>query len=630
MKLLFLWIECSQNGFIKESGFNIAGNYIWKYDINTNTLTHRKKLGYIENFWGNNIEDLTVIVGENGAGKSTVLCEVFKYDSLLKINNNYIMSSPMPRECKIIVYEKEGCIYYDHNLEKELFVKPFISKKTISNHDTKIFVSNSIEKIVGSVGYNGEGLCEYSLTDFTISSQAKQILNTNRIGGRPWYSPSDDRENEEDKIRELNELIHIDGDAYNILNAFLTLFFLIKSPSEQYMGKTYTNVDLHVKAEEEVYGNRRSQEQIADFNNLKKLSCKIGSDNSLFNLLTTYYFFELVTYFGSSFLAKIEIHSLKEIKSILEQRLNERKRTGIKSSIEYFIDAVDDLILFEQLIDENEIISQDAMNINIESYKYLQVNLRKNKTFFDRIFMFFKEKRPSFLLRYTSFKFHNLSSGEEALLKLYSRIFWLYSAERCRNKSLILIDEIDLYMHPKWQRNLVNCLVEDMGKLIGEESKAQIIITSHSPIFLSDIPKANVLFLVNKENQCVVDDSNYHRDTFGNNVHTLFLDSFFLDKEGTMGAFAEKKINEILRVLHSESKINDENKKILKIINCIGDQLIKQKLLELYEKNQQIQPQLESAKSLNNVQINNTIIMLEKQIRELQNMIAQLEQIRND
>ena len=38
MKLLFLWVNCSRNGFIKKKEFNFAGEYFWKYDEEKRTL----------------------------------------------------------------------------------------------------------------------------------------------------------------------------------------------------------------------------------------------------------------------------------------------------------------------------------------------------------------------------------------------------------------------------------------------------------------------------------------------------------------------------------------------------------------------------------------------------------------
>ncbi len=628
MKLLFLWIESSRNGFIKECGFNIAGKYTWKYDINSNRLIDENKIGYIDNFWGRNIEDLTVVVGSNGAGKSTLLSEIFNYNFVDKIKKHNTMNFlPLP-ERKIVVYEEDGNIYYDHNLQCEVNVPPFVIKRAIDtlNYITKIFVSNSIEKNVGHVGYNGEGIYEYSLTDFTISSQSNQILSVNQIGGGPWHYPPQHADNRENKI---NELIHIDEGAYDNVDTLIKLFFFVYSPSDQYMGKEYTRVNIHIKMEGEIYGDRRTQEQIRDFENLRMLNCRYS--NALMNSLITYYCFELIIYFGNSFFVGINSWNLEEIKEHLEQCVKKKEMFGERcQNTEYFFDALEDLMLFEKLANENKLINQGFMNEKGETYKYLEVDLRKNKVFFNRIFSFYKKKRTSFLLRYINFRFDDASSGEEALLKLYSRIFWIYNAEGCRKKNLILIDEIDLYMHPKWQRNLVNCLIEDLEKLIGKESRAQIIITSHSPIFLSDIPKANVVFLTNKCNKCVVDDNNYHQDTFGNNIHTLFLDSFFLDEEGTMGVFAENKINGILGLLRSEKRLNDEKEEVKKVISCIGDCLIKQKLLELYEKNQRVQFQLEQKEFLNNDKINKTIQMLKRQVEELQKTIKQLEQMKND
>lgn len=81
MKLLFLWVNCSENGFIKKQGFNISGRYFFEYNNITNILSSKKKEGYIDEFWNErgNIEDLSAIVGSNGSGKSTLLSEVMGY-----------------------------------------------------------------------------------------------------------------------------------------------------------------------------------------------------------------------------------------------------------------------------------------------------------------------------------------------------------------------------------------------------------------------------------------------------------------------------------------------------------------------------------------------------------------------
>ena len=60
-------------------------------------------------------------------------------------------------------------------------------------------------------------------------------------------------------------------------------------------------------------------------------------------------------------------------------------------------------------------------------------------------------------------------------------------------EGVVLIDEIELHMHPFWQRNVV-------GKLRETFPNIQFIITTHSPIVLSEIDdEFNIYFLQNKE-----------------------------------------------------------------------------------------------------------------------------------
>lgn len=349
------------------------------------------------------------------------------------------------------------------------------------------------------------------------------------------------------------------------------------------------------------------------------------------------FFYELLSYFHQNELIRVKelsIHQIREIKQSLEAMVFRNITDSLQENMtttEYFINAADDIILFYKLIKENKTMNSGWNEDDLAYYDFLQVDLNKNKDFFNRLFLFFENGIPSIYMRYFTFEFDGLSSGEEALLNLYSRIFWIYHAQNCKKESLILIDEIDLYMHPMWQRELVNYLVEDIKNLIGNKNKTQIIITTHSPIFLSDIPRANIVFLRNENGECVVDDNNEHKNTFANNVHTLFLDSFFLDQNGTMGAFAQKKINEILRMLRSEERIDDKDKRILKTIECIGDSLIKEKLLELYDKNQGLSNSEEKMQpSLDEQTIDNTITVLKRQVDELNRSIKCLEQMKND
>lgn len=58
---------------------------------------------------------------------------------------------------------------------------------------------------------------------------------------------------------------------------------------------------------------------------------------------------------------------------------------------------------------------------------------------------------------------------------------------------LIIIDEIDLHLHPKWQRRIVPALRETFPN-------CQFIITTHSPQVLSEVPAENIFSLYRDEN----------------------------------------------------------------------------------------------------------------------------------
>ncbi|NUY81741.1 AAA family ATPase [Flavobacterium sp. MAH-1] len=72
---------------------------------------------------------------------------------------------------------------------------------------------------------------------------------------------------------------------------------------------------------------------------------------------------------------------------------------------------------------------------------------------------------------------YNAATGEEVLLKI---IIDLVDAQ---SNSLILIDEIEIGLHPKIQRRLMDVLYH-----VCRTDKKQLILTSHSPSILSSVP----------------------------------------------------------------------------------------------------------------------------------------------
>jgi len=141
-----------------------------------------------------------------------------------------------------------------------------------------------------------------------------------------------------------------------------------------------------------------------------------------------------------------------------------------------------------------------------------------------------------------------LSSGEFNMINLFSVIF--YELNKNPNLVYLLIDEGESFLHPNWQKKYISYIVQFIKDNFPNR-KIHLILTSHSPFLLSDIPKQNIIFLDKDEDEnCQVLKHNEvleKKQTFGQNIHTLLSDSFFME-DGLIGEFSKRKINEIKKL----------------------------------------------------------------------------------
>ncbi|WP_158442365.1 AAA family ATPase [Paracoccus aminophilus] len=93
-------------------------------------------------------------------------------------------------------------------------------------------------------------------------------------------------------------------------------------------------------------------------------------------------------------------------------------------------------------------------------------------------------------------KWHELSSGERSVFSLFGMIarrVALSSEEYSRPLVLVLIDEIDLHLHPKWQRTIVPLLREAFPDV-------QFVVTTHSPQVVGSVEGRCVRLLALSDN----------------------------------------------------------------------------------------------------------------------------------
>ncbi len=165
-----------------------------------------------------------------------------------------------------------------------------------------------------------------------------------------------------------------------------------------------------------------------------------------------------------------------------------------------------------------------------------------------------------------------LSSGEQQLIQSVQSILYhinnLESVFEDQSNSdedkkeyhrvNIILDEIELYFHPDFQRKFIKHLIDSL-KVIGTQriKDFNILFATHSPFILSDIPSQNVLRLENGKPSKIEQNG-----TFGANVHDLLHDDFFLNM-GFMGEFAKNKINEVITFINNKKRLDQLNKNLI-------------------------------------------------------------------
>ena len=138
------------------------------------------------------------------------------------------------------------------------------------------------------------------------------------------------------------------------------------------------------------------------------------------------------------------------------------------------------------------------------------------------------------------FDINDLSSGEK---QLFLRTLSIKMLEP--KNSIILIDEPELSLHPKWQQRII-----EVYKKIGENN--QIIIATHSPHILGSVTSENIFILYRDENgkiEAKTGDELY--SSYGQPVDRVLKDIMGLESVRT------PKINKDLEELR---KLVDEDK----------------------------------------------------------------------
>ena len=188
----------------------------------------------------------------------------------------------------------------------------------------------------------------------------------------------------------------------------------------------------------------------------------------------------------------------------------------------------------------------------------------------------------------TPIPIEQMSAGERQYLYTFSTYIYhvlnllsIQESHRVRYRNInLILDEVEICFHPEFQRRFVYELLDYIKRLfMNRNASFNILIATHSPFILSDIPQSNILYL--EDGKMVMPEG--IKNPFAANICDILYQSFFL-KQGFVGEYARKKIKHIIeRLLPGGYFLDDSEAEYHLLMELIGDPFLKMQLQQLYE-----------------------------------------------
>jgi predicted ATP-binding protein involved in virulence len=137
---------------------------------------------------------------------------------------------------------------------------------------------------------------------------------------------------------------------------------------------------------------------------------------------------------------------------------------------------------------------------------------------------------------------NQLSAGEKSVVLLIADLAMRLTIANpslenpLEGEGIVLIDEIDLHLHPQWQRNILPALLATFPK-------CQFIVTTHSPLVISNVARESVFIL---DNGKLVKNTPH---TLGRDYASILYNVFGVEERP---AEYQKKLDACFRLLENE------------------------------------------------------------------------------
>lgn len=618
MELKFIWIKKYRN--LNDFGVNFNHSGKHKFNFANGKLNLEPNPKQLITF-SENISGITVIAGENGSGKSSI-CEIvlestatfvngalsynIKFDGIV-CYDNYIFYHENISIANVIELKRKR--YKLQKFKETPFEKMNQEWRDAFIKGGFVYYSNVIDWRSLIQGMNLANISTQSLisedhlrTDYGFYSN----FNTNLFQA------------ERNNKSGLNSMLGFhQTEQFRNVNYYLNYAnsIPVAPPSEFILESTYSENNRYLN-----YKNGKEYDVYKDYSELERdlfnsihvitvddeyeKDCKSDFDKLRENKDYLYRFNILVA----------EIIEKKKFPEIEDARGFIYENKNLKSLFEKHVEVNEILKIHQNLLKQGTFYEQynplslkihygdqidwRLMVISPMSIKNTEQNRSDLKRFIELENTIINKNNNS-LKRISNYRMlPQLSSGENSYYSLFARLFETinrYDAGFDNRDTLILfIDEGEVGFHPAWKKKYLNWIVEFLSSSFSNY-KFQLILTTHSPYLLSDLPSENVRLLRKgiRGKAEIVPSENY--SSFGSNIHTLLSDGFFL-KDGTIGEFAKNRIQEVIQYLnlfikdgktiaqksYAKHKWLNKHENVLEFIGMIGDNILRNKLLEMY------------------------------------------------
>ncbi|HDR4593750.1 TPA: AAA family ATPase [Bacillus cereus] len=605
-QLLFVYTEKLRDCF-KNQSFSFTNDFDIYFD--NNQLIIKEKNNPYENLWGNKINNINLVVGKNGSGKSTL----------------FELIGSTKQERMGLLRKKPGEFFSYitlYHLEDNKFILEGINFNIIKN--IKNIPKGTSPEYSIIISYDSKNNIAYFEDYIQFATDPQKKHRVNEIAHIHYYS-NELNYNWMTKKGYSEEDYHVGINRRYLNKPFIHSIykFLSKeSDAKQSLGLSDTkNVSININPYQITYLDIYQEKIFNLYGDHSFTILKKSVQNSILNkynetkLSYSHKEIFILQYLELFALGIIE-YTYKNLKETADKKIyieelslltpTSRFSEGFNHRKDYLENLID---ISNKFINASVPFSEEfnyPKNKALQFLESAEENYYTNNTTikvplnegFDskkyELLYFLESENASFMSTIVDLKLDNMSYGETLFINVFSNIYTsidIIKANKRFNTIILILDEPDLSFHPEWSRKFIFYLWQIINEInILREFKFQIIISTHSPFMISDIPKEHITCIdIVKENnsfQRIVE-----KGTFGlmSNFYDIIHSEFFM--ESPIGEFANMIFKNILKDINNLETLERDQciKKvdnIKSLINSIDDVVIRKKLLQhLHEKN---------------------------------------------